>query len=92
MLDKILDVHKIVGAQAHMITIGLQCLNYFLLVPLGLEGGKGTYLLFNALFHLANTKSIIFAVFKCLFCSLWDFSANKHEKSGKVWKKPKRAK
>ena len=38
-------------------------------------------LLFNALYHLANTKFIeLIAVFKCLFCSLWDSSTNKCEK------------
>ena len=38
------------------------------LVPSGLGGGKGKYLLFNALYHLVNTKFIAFiAVFKANF-------------------------
>ena len=46
------------------------------------------YLLFNALYHLANTKFIqLIAVFKCLFCSLWDFSAKTREKCREVQKK-----
>lgn len=39
------------------------------------------YVLFKALQHLANTKFIEFiGVFKHLFCSLWDFTANKYKK------------
>lgn len=43
--------------------------------------------MFIAFYHLANTKFITFiVVFKRLFCSLWNFLANEHEKCEK---KPK---
>jgi len=65
----------------------LQCRTYFSLIPSGLGGSIGKRLSFNALYHLANTKFIKFiVVFKRLFCSLWNFLANEHEKCGK---KPK---
>ena len=44
----------------------------------GFESGKGQYLLFNALHHLANSK----AIFIRSFWSLWDFSTNKCEECG----------
>ena len=49
-------------------------LTYFFLVPSGLGGGKGKYLLFNALYHLANTKFIKFiVVFTRVFVAYWVF-------------------
>ena len=60
-----------IGAQA---PVHFTRLTYFFLVPSGLGGGKGKYLLFNALYHLANTKFIKFiVVFTCVFVAYWVF-------------------
>ena len=57
------------------------------------RSGKGKYLLFNALYHLVNTKFIAFiAVFKANFVAYGFFLANKREKCGKVREKANSAK
>ena len=55
VIDKVTHVHQRIGPQAYT---PFAYNAYFLFVPLGFRSGKGQYLLFNALYHLANSKAI----------------------------------